>query len=192
MNEALQTALRDLEILEAMIAELDDYLMSEATHWPMAKGDMPKLTVGGCLMRQQRLQVVRQHFDAVDQARLDTALQLLANQLTKNVVRFEKRMHQELRARLADWSGYLRHMASRMMADVDYYASVVDARIVMTATIDELQKPPYRLDSRILDELATLDRNLNGRWLSGDFVWPAVWQPAYPQETYWQLYGRPK
>ncbi len=192
MNEAQQTALRDLEILEAMVAELDDYLMSEAAYWMMAKGDMPKLTIGGCLMRCQRLQIVREQLDVVDQARLDRACHLLANKLAGHVVRSEKRMHRELRARLADWSGYLRRMSSRMMADVDYYASVVDTRIVMTATIAEMQKAPYHLDARILDELAALDRNLNGRWQTGDFVWPAVWQPAYPQETYWQLYGRPQ
>ncbi|MCP4427179.1 MAG: hypothetical protein GY803_22050 [Chloroflexi bacterium] len=192
MNEELQTAQRDLEILEVMISELDGYLMSEATRWTMAKGDMPKLTIGGCLMRQRRLQAARDRFDAVDQARLDAALQLFANKLAKNVVRFEKRMHQELRARLADWSAYLRHMSSRMMADVNYYASVADTRVVITVMLDELRKPEYQLDPRIQEEVIALDRNLNGRWQSGDFVWPSVWQPAYSQEKYWQLYGRPK
>jgi hypothetical protein len=192
VNDEHQTILRDLQILEEMVAEMDGYLMSEATHWPMEKGDMPKLTIGGCLMRCKRLQVVRQRLDAEEQSRLDMALHSFNGKLDSNVVRFEKRMHQELRARLSDWSGYLRHMASRMMADVDYYASVVDTRVVLKATIEELMKPSYQLDQRILDELETLDKNLEGRWVVGEFVWPAVWQPAYPIEDYWWLYGRPK
>jgi hypothetical protein len=192
MKEERQTVKRDLAILEVMVAEMNAYLMSEATHWTMEKGDMPKLTVGGCLMRRRRLPVVREQLAEKGQQRLDKALQTFADALSENVVRFEKRMHQELHARLADWSNYLGHMASRMMADVGYYASVVDTRVVIEAMIDELQKPAYQFDKHILQEVTTLDNNLKGRWQIGAFVWPAVWQPAYPPETYWWLYGRPK
>jgi hypothetical protein len=120
------------------------------------------------------------------------ALQSFTKALADNVVRFEARMHQELHARLADWSNYLRHMASRMMADVDYYASVVDTRVVIQAMIDELQKSPYQFDKHILEQVTTLDNNLRGRWQIGEFVWPTVWQPAYSPKTHWWLYGRPK
>lgn len=192
MNEKRQTIQRDLEILGVMVAEMHAYLMSEATHWTMEKGDMPKLTIGGCLMRCQRLPLVREQLGTVGQKRLDIALQAFNKALADNVVRFETRMHQELHARLADWSNYLRHMSSRMMADVDYYASVVDTRVVIQAMIAELQKPAYQFDKRILEEVTVLDNNLKGRWQIGEFVWPTVWQVAYPPETYWWLYGRPK
>ncbi|MEJ2748598.1 MAG: hypothetical protein P8183_11940 [Anaerolineae bacterium] len=192
MNEARQTVERDLEILEVMVAEMDGYLMSEATHWTMERGDMPKLTIGGCLMRCHRLPLVRDHLDEEAQQRLDKAVQTFTQALAENVVRFEKRIHQELHARLADWSGYLAHAASRMMADVDYFANVVDARVVIQAMVDELHKPAYQFDKRILQEMTTLDNNLKGRWQIGEFVWPTVWKPAYPPETYWWLYGRPK
>jgi hypothetical protein len=192
MNEERQTARRDLKILEVMVAEMDGYLMSEATHWTMEKGDMPKLTIGGCLMRRHRLQVAKGILVEKDQKRLGQAVNSFDKALTENVVRIEKRLHTELRARLSEWSNYLRHMASRMMADVDYYASVVDTRVVITAMIDELQKPTYQFDRRIWEQVNTLDQNLKGRWQVGAFVWPAIWQPAYPPEKYWWLYGRPK
>jgi hypothetical protein len=175
-----------------MVAEMDGYLMSEATHWTMEKGDMPKLTIGGCLMRRHRLQVAKGILAEKDQKRLGQAVNSFDKALTENVVRIEKRLHTELRARLSEWSNYLRHMASRMMADVDYYASVVDTRVVITAMIDELQKPTYQFDRRIWEQVNTLDQNLKGRWQDGAFVWPAIWQPAYPPEKYWWLYGRPK
>ncbi|MCB9445402.1 MAG: hypothetical protein H6669_14340 [Ardenticatenaceae bacterium] len=192
MKEERQTVKRDLAILEVMVAEMDDYLMSEATHWTMEKGDMPKLTIGGCLMRCHRLPFVRDQLNEKGQRQLDKTVQSFADALSENVVRFEQRMHQELHARLADWSGYLAHMASRMMADVGYYASVVDTRVVIQAMIDELHKTAYQFDKRILEEVTALDHNLKGRWQVGEFVWPAVWQSAYPPETYWWLYGRPK
>lgn len=192
MENENQIILRDLKIFEIMVSEMDDYLMSEATHWTMEKGDMPKLTIGGCLMRACRLPVVRLQLDGAAQKRLDVAVQYFEKALSGHVVRFEKRMHQELHARLSDWSAYLRAMASRMMADVDYYASVIDTRAVITAMIDELQKPAYQFDAHISEEVTTLDENLKGRWQVGTFVWPSVWQPAYPPEKFWWLYGRPQ
>lgn len=192
MNEARQTVQRDLEILEMMVAEIDEYLMSEATHWMMKKGDMPKLTIGGCLMRCHRLPIVRSQLDVTAQKRLDQAQQSFSDALTEKIVHCEKRMHQELNARLSDWSHYLGHMTSRIATDVEHYANVVDTRVVMAAIIDELQKPAYQFKARVLEDVTTLDNNLHGRWQIGEFVWPAVWQPAYPPETYWWLYGRPK
>jgi hypothetical protein len=72
------------------------------------------------------------------------------------------------------------------------YASEVDTRVVITALIDKLEGRPYQLDQRIQEELATLDRSLHRRWQIGEFVWSHVWQPAYPQDRYWWLYGEPK
>jgi hypothetical protein len=192
MEEARQTAQRDLEIYAEMVAEMDEYLMSESTRWKMKKGDMPKLTVGGCLMRHHRLPVVRSQLGIAAQKRLDIARQSFIKALADNVVGFENKMHQELHARLSDWSSYLRHMVSRMVADVAYYASVVDTRVVIQAMIDELQKSVYHFDKRILEQVTTLDNNLQGRWQIDEFVWAEVWQPAYPPEKYWWLYGHPK
>ena len=192
MNDTGRIIQHDLEILKVMVAEMDGYLMSEATHWTMEKGDMPKLTIGGCLMRCHRLPVVRDQLDEAAQTELDSALQSFTKALSENVVRFEMRLHQELHARLADWSGYLGRMVHRTMAEAGYYASVVDTRVVIEAMIDELQKPVYQFDKRILEEVTTLDNSLKGRWLIGEFVWPDVWQVAYQPERYWWLYGRPK
>ncbi|HEX6386995.1 MAG TPA: hypothetical protein VF177_20215 [Anaerolineae bacterium] len=192
MNEVHQILERDLTILEEMVAEIGGYLMSEATHWIMARGDMPKLTIGGCLMRQHRLSIVRDQLEPAEQVRLDTVLERFEEALKEKVVRFEDKGHQELHARLSEWSGYLRDMTSRMVTEPEYYASVVDTRVVVTALLNKLRLPPYELNPHILDEVDQLDGYLRSRWQSGEFVWPAVWQPAYPPEEYWWLYGRPR
>lgn len=191
MSTDKQIVERDLAILEEMVLELPEYMMSESTHWIMAKGDMPKLTIGGCLMRLQRLPVVRDKLDEGQQKRLDIVTGQFNKLIEDQVVRLEHRTHQELRARLGDWSGYLRDLTSRIVADVNYYASVVDTRLVMTAMLDKLETPPYQLDEKIVEELKVMDGNLRGRWQPGDFVWPAVWEPAYDGEKHWWLYGQP-
>lgn len=192
MNEVHQILERDLTILEEMVAEIDGYLMSEATHWIMARGDMPKLTIGGCLMRQHRLSIVGDLLEPAAQVRLDTLLERLEEALKEKVVRFEDKGHQELHARFSEWSGYLRDTTGRMATEAEYYASVVDTRVVMTALLNKLGLPPYQLNPHIPDQVAQLDQYLQSRWHSGDFVWPAVWQPAYPADKYWWLYGRPR
>ena len=73
--------------------------------------------------------------------------------------------------------------------DMAYYAEKVDIRVVITDTIERLKQMPYHLNPTILKELASLDTHLRGRWEMGEFVWPDVWQPAYPREQYWWLYG---
>ena len=192
MNDVHQILERDLTILEEMVVEIDGYLMSEATHWIMARGDMPKLTIGGCLMRQHRLSVVRDQLEPAEQVRLDTILERLEEALKEKVVRFEDKGHQEVHGRLSEWTGYLRDLTSRMATEAEYYASVVDTRVVITALLNKLRLPPYQLNPHVPNEVDQLDGHLRSRWHSGEFVWPAVWQPAYPADEYWWLYGRPR
>jgi len=183
---------RDLMILEAMVMDLDAYLMSESMWWMMAHSDIPRLTLGGVLMRRHRLLVLKDQLESDEQNRLQTALEQFEQVLDEKVIRFEYRAHQELRARMSEWAGHLRELKSNVMAEIENYANVVDTRVVITATLDKLQEPPYRPAVKIAQELAQLDQNLRNRWHDGDFIWPQVWKPAYPREKYWYLYGRRK
>jgi hypothetical protein len=63
---------------------------------------------------------------------------------------------------------------------------------MITALVNKLKLPPYELSPRIPEQIAMYDNNLRRRWHSGEFVWPEEWQPAYPEGTYWYLYGKPK
>lgn len=191
MNEQ-QILSRDLIILEEMVKDLNTYLLSESMRWTMAHSDMPRLTLGGYLMRQHRLSIMQMRFDEAEKLRLQKAIKQFKHVLNEKVIRFEYRAHQELRARLSEWAGHLRALKSNVMAEIEHYANVVDTRVVITATIDELQKPHYHLDQQIVEELAQLDQNLRNRWHTGDFIWPAVWKSAYPRDKYWYLYGRRK
>ncbi len=184
--------LQDLYILEAMVAELDAYLDSDATQWPMRQDGLPKLTIGGCLMRQKRLQALRHHLMPEDQTCLDTVVHTFNTLLNERVVRFESRAHDELHARLREWTVYLRNVTSQKVREKDYYAHTVDTRLVIAALVDKLQTPPYRLSPQIAHDVAHMDNYLKAQWESGEFVFSPVWQAAYPADRYWWLYGCPK
>ena len=181
----------DLKILEQMAIEMEPYLISDTMHWTMAKRDMPKLTIGGYLMRQQRLPILSNYLRPEEQARLDVAINHFNQTLVEKVVRFEHRAHQELHAFLNEWTCYLRGLTKYRALAVTRYASEVDTRVVITAVIDKLLETPYHLDPRIPSELTVLDRSLRRHWQVGKFVWEPVWQLAYPKEKYWWLYGKP-
>jgi hypothetical protein len=189
-NEVLA---QDLRTLEVMVESMDEYLASNATHWSMTGDNMPKkLTIGGCLMRQERLQRLRRRLDMADQARLDKCLDSFNAGISNQVVRFETRVHDELHARLREWTSYLNDATSKTVTKREYYATVVDTRIVITALIHKLAQPPYQLNARLEQEVAQMDARLHGQWQTGEFVLDAIWKKAYSPSKYWWLYGCPK
>jgi hypothetical protein len=191
MDESFELLSQDLRILEAMLAELEAYLASDATHWPMHREGMPKLTIGGCLMRLARLRTMRHRLTRAEQIRLDEAEQAFEKLASENVVRFERRSHDELHARLREWTTYLRNTSSQAVRERSYYANTVDARIVIMALSDKLQMPPYQIDPQVLADVGRMDNYLKGLWQEGEFVLPAMWKEAYPARNYWWLYGNP-
>ncbi|MCA9932292.1 MAG: hypothetical protein KC415_00100, partial [Anaerolineales bacterium] len=152
----------------------------------------PKLTIGGCLMRQHRLGQLHHRLPPVLQERLQAATQKLGDLMSSNVVRFEQKTHQELHARLSEWMKCLGSLSRQAEDEGCFYADKVDARVVITAMIDQMQQTPFRLEQQVLNELKILDSNLQQRWNSGDFMWLSVWEEAYPAKKYWYLHGKPQ
>jgi hypothetical protein len=192
VSEAIEKLRQDLKILEAMAAEMDEYLKGQTLFWPLSDSSLPRLTLGGYLMRQYRLLQLRDLLDPGEQARLDAAIDRFNEALVEKVVRFEQRAHEELHARLRQWSEYLRDLSKESFAAGDFYPSAVQTRAMIRALINKLNMPPYELDDRTLTEVKAYDRALRNYWRAGEFVWPPEWQPAYPKADYWWLYGQPR
>jgi len=174
-----------------MAANMALYLDSDVVDWTIPQANMPRLTIGGYLMRQQRLLAFQDILSAKDQVRLVEAISQFNADLKERVVRFEVRAHQELHMRIAEWIGFLRDLKRYSAVEVNYYARIVDTRVVMKELLDKLQTPPYKLDEGVLDEVLTIDRLLMSRFTKGGFVWDPMWEAAYPRSEYWWLYGTP-
>lgn len=192
MNNEYTVILHDLSILEEMAAHMDAYLMSDAKEWSLPRLNMPKLTIGGYLMRQERLLALKTELKEEDLNRLSEAIKLFDEALVEKVVRFETRAHQELHTRIGEWVNHLRDLGRRSSIEVNYYVGIVDIRVVITCLMEKLQTRPYRLDTSILEEMRELDHNLRQRLVDHSFIWDSVWEPAYPRDKYWWLYGYPK
>ncbi|MCB0000901.1 MAG: hypothetical protein KDE56_34300, partial [Anaerolineales bacterium] len=88
------------------------------------------------------------------------------------------------------WDVYLQEITDNRDEYIAYYNTHATDRTILKAIFDFMQ-PPYRPNLRAQHDLELLDYVLRGKWEAGDFIWPQVWQPAYPQDPYWWLYGRP-
>lgn len=183
---------RDLEIMALMATEMADYLDSDVLFWPMAASGMPKLTLGGYLMRQHRLLALADTLQLEEQQALSTAVADFNAALSERVVRFEQKAHTELDARIRQWSEFIREMQENRDVSRAGYATAVEARAMIAAILDKLRGRPYELESRIPSRIHALDAQLRTMWQPGEFVWPQEWMEAYPQQEYWWLYGLPR
>ncbi|MFW5940736.1 MAG: hypothetical protein ACOC9X_00130 [bacterium] len=188
--EGTEKLKRDLETLEAMAAEMDEYLRSEVLFWPMKRTDLPRLTLGGYLMRQHRLLELRDLLNMQQQDRLHTAIKMYHAALEEKIVRLETKAHEELEARLRQWQEYLQE--AKRGANVAYYETAVETRAMLEGLLNQLRVSPYDLQDQFPQKLALLDRQLRRAWEPGEFVWPREWRPAYPRGKYWWLYGHPR
>lgn len=183
---------QDAAVLSAMAEQMPEYLDSDILFWPAPRGGMPALTLGGYLLREHRLLALAGLLTAEQQMEVNEALTRFNQALANRVVRFEKKAHHELEARLRQWEEYLKDMDRGTFDRSSNYATAVETRAIIQALLNRLDMPPYRTEARPEQHLATLDTRLRGRWQPGDFVWPAAWGPAYPREAYWWLYGSPR
>ncbi len=188
--EGIEKLKRDLEVLEMMAGLIDEYLRSDVLFYPSSRTDLPKVTLGGYLMRQYRLLQLRDLLDMEEQSRLHDAIGQYNSALEEKIVRFETKAHAELEARLRQWQEYLSE--AKRGVNIAYYESAVDTRAMIEALVAQLRVPPYELDEEIPRSLALLDRELSRVWERGEFVWPREWKPAYPRDEYWWLYGHPR
>jgi hypothetical protein len=192
MNEANERLGQDVAVLSAMAEQMPQYLDSDILFWPAPRGGMPALTLGGYLLREHRLHALAGLLTAEQQMEVSGALTRFNQALADRVVRFEKKAHHELEARLRQWEEYLKDMDRGTFDRSSNYATAVETRAIIQALLNRLGMPPYRAEDRPEQHLAALDTRLRGRWQPGDFVWPAAWEPAYPREVYWWLYGSPR
>ncbi len=192
MHDGSERLAQDAAVMGAMAGQMAEYLDSEILFWPLGRGNMPMLTLGGYLLREHRLLALPQLLTPDQRTQVDAAIFQFNQVLADRVVRFEAKANHELEARLRQWEEYLKDIERDTFDRSSNYATAVETRVMIHALLDRLAMPPYRLEARPQQHLALLDTRLQNRWLPGDFVWPADWQPAYPRNEYWWLYGSPR
>ncbi len=167
----MPTPAEDRQFLEAALAEMKDYLLSDILYYPLS-GSLPRLTIGGLLLAQRRLHAYE------SASSLDFELDTLRRKWRSA---WEKKAAKELDARLILWRNYLQdYRADENQAD--HYHHEVQWRVMLALLLDEIEQAS--------DELAALDQLLRLKFRTGDFIWDDALKSEFPQEKFWFLYGK--
>jgi len=181
----------DLVTLGAFLADFDAYLKSDVVFWPMGgKAHMPALTLGGLLFVRRRLSARQARLDP---ARLTeyTALDREADSsFARWPVNIEKKAVKEISSRLNVWASALDECTDSPAACAENYSASVTNRVYLAMLLPMVEKVAAAEAHR--SRLALLDQRLRNLIISGEFVWDAELVPAFPQQEFWFLYGRPQ
>jgi hypothetical protein len=189
----VEDPLVDLEITEAMIRELEEYLVKEDVYRTVivstSGGDQNvRMTGGDLLARLHRLQGERALLTPGQQQRLDRAQEAADAAIYSLKTRFEQRLQREMKARIDSLRWYLDEL------DVDRPRGRVDFPFEMRnrQRIEEILK---QLGNNVPSDLKTMlfqiDKRIREVAHATDFIWDARVEKTYPRETYWYLYMLP-
>lgn len=179
----------DLRALEAMAANLTPYLYEKELFGTITS-TLPRLTIGGILLRLHRLEALREHLDHNQAQRLRDARLNFEQARSEWAVHYEGKISQELGSRLRSFESYLEEYNSNSREGHDNYPIQATRRTILHHLQAEAQARNI-WDEELADQLRQCDKHL--REVSGGehFIWAAILEPVYPSPPYWWLYSEP-
>jgi len=183
----------DLTACRAMASEFEAYLKADVLYWQMDAArpggeQLPKLTIGGFLERARRLRATL--LSSTQRAGLDEAIHQFEQARDAHRQRYEVHALHDLRGRLDAWAWYLDDYAKRPGEEAPYYPAQAHTRLAIALLLDELAGHPEA--APFIQRCSALDERLRADWIMGAFVWHKSLEHAFPRESFWWLYGRPK
>lgn len=183
----------DLEIAEAMVAELEDYIINEELYRTLivrtgAGDENLRMTGGALLARLHRLQGERSDLAPALQQRLDAAQSQAKTVIHSLRGRFHERLYREVKARLDS----LRWFLDECFDDRQRCRTEFPFEMRNRQRIEEILKEVgSSLSPELKEALQAVDKRIRGAAQPGEFTWDPRVQKIYPPERYWYLYMRP-
>ena len=173
-----------LKSLEDAAEEIETYLLSKDVI--RAQSGRPSLSIGLIALD---LRWLGPTIEDQDRARLESVESNLATVRDKWRVAWERKATAELRSRLNLWRGYLADLEGRPGLGSSYSQEVRNRAIA----VDLVDAAGNQNEIKTLvASLDAIDSRLRDRFQPGKFVWEQAPESAFPAETFWFLYGRPK
>ena len=180
----------DMRAAEAMAARLTPYIYETALYGPMP-GDLPRLTIGGLLMRLNRLSAISDLLSLTQRKALDTAKRQFDAVRQEWAVAYEAKLKQELPSRLKALEQFIADCEETPRLCADLYPSEIEKRVIVEALKDEAVAR-NALSPAARAKLSGIDNHLHRSAQSSDsFIWDTRLEPAYPRDKFWFLYVAP-
>lgn len=183
----------DLQIAEAMTAELEDYIIKNDLYRtlivriPGADQNL-QMTGGDLLSRLYRLQGVRSQLSPELQSRVD-AVVAQANKIIYSLrTRFHDRLQREMKARLDSLKWFLDDCGT----DLNRCRAEFPFEMRNRQRIEELLKElGSDVSAELTGTLRAIDQRIRNVTHSTDFTWDARLKEIFPRSPYWYLYVSP-
>lgn len=177
---------RDVRTVEAMASRLKPYVYENELYGLMP-GDLPKLTVGGLLMRVHRLSGIASTLSAKQQDVLTKAQQQLDEVRREWTVAYEGKLTREFQARITAFNQFLNEYPDNPRSAAENYPSNAEKRTILEALSDEAASLDI-LSTDMKNALSATDNKLRRYTQPSSFIWDERLRPAYPEDKYWFLY----
>lgn len=179
---------RDVRVLSAMASNLTPYLY-ETELYGYLSGDLPKLTLGGLLLRLHRLRHLGALLDPDQETQVQDAAINFEAARSEWSVHYESKLANELKSRLDALDRYLIECADGGQGCAAEYPVQAEKRTMIQHLYDELAQQDA-LTEDLEARLKQVDNRLR-RMIAGDgFVFDARLKDVYPPDVFWWLYGR--
>jgi hypothetical protein len=179
---------RDLHVLTAMASSLTPYLYEDEVYGQLG-GNLPKLTLGGLLMRLYRLSHLDNVLDAPQQDTVRDARLNFEAEKAEWSAHYEQKLLRELQSRIEALDYFVRECVEDAAMCVTSYPSQAEKRIMIEHLAAEA-KDTNVLTEDLAARLAELDQRLRRVLVNSDFIIADDRLKAvYPRERFWWLYA---
>lgn len=178
---------RDVEILSAMASSMTPYLYEDEMYGHLS-GALPKLTIGGLLLRLYRLSKLDHHLNAEQQAQVQDAHINFEAECSKWAVHYENKLQRELHARMDALDRFLKECADDMQSCANGYPTQAEKRTMIYHLMQESAEQDV-LPPETEMRLHQLDERLRRVFREGEFITDERLKTVYPEDMFWWLYG---
>jgi hypothetical protein len=178
---------RDLRVLSAMASSLTPYLYEDEMFGYLA-GDLPKLTLGGLLLRLYRLSRLDDVLDADQQTLVQDARINFEAECSKWAAHYEKKLQHELLSRLKAFDYYLEECLEDPRSAAAGYPIQAEKRTMIEHLRAEAEEHAV-ISDEIENRLRLSDQRLRRLFRDGEFISDERLKQVYPREHFWWLYG---
>jgi hypothetical protein len=187
MSEQGYSFERDLKEAQAMVEGLVPYVYEDELYGKLGM-NMPRLTIGGLLMRLRRLRALAGQMNAADKvALLDTRHASVCQEWT---LAYNRKLLREAESRMRDMQTYFGECRDDPKLGANAYLPEAQRRTILHE-IAAVLSPSELEQSKLDSKLRRVDSDLRRVVRPSEFVWATVLKTVYPAETFWWLYQRP-
>jgi hypothetical protein len=178
---------RDIRVLSAMASNLTPYLYEQEIYGSLG-GDLPKLTLGGLLMRLYRLSRLDDILNTEQQNLVQNARINFEAECAKWAVHYENKLQHELKARAEALLRFLDECSENPSNCAASYPAQAEKR-TMIEHLRSAAKEHDVLSEDMAARVRLADQRLRRVFEEGESITDERLKSVYPRESFWWLYG---